>query len=216
MQNLVRTAVQVPICFAHHCWWGVPVQSFRGFLHSAVNEKIKIDYTIKEESKKPWDGEWLTIIFLFMICWISGLFPRATWIIATPTWIDSFRDCIRFHRKQSNRPNIVYPSPRDFSSNKVRTWYWVRESDIWEVAVDAETDIEPKTPEAAAEAEDEGIPMDEDAPMDAFTGWRLVFRLPTSWKDMFADFVGFLVCLDCFLWAYDEAKKYFPSVIRKF
>ena len=58
--------------------------------------------------------------------------------------------------------------------------------------------------------------MDEDAPMDAFTGWRLVLRLPTSWKDMFADFVDFLVCLECFLWAYDEAKKYFPSVIRKF
>lgn len=67
----------------------------------------------------------------------------------------------------------------------LRTWYWVRESDIWEVAVDAEIDMEAKTLPVAAEAEDaEGIPMEDDGPMAALTAWRLLFRLPTSWNDI--------------------------------
>lgn len=127
-------------------------------------------------------------------------------------------NCIRFRRKQINRSGVAFlPSQSIVSSSGLRTWYCVRESDIWEVAVDAETDIEPKTPEAAAEAEDvEGIPMEEDGPMDAFTGWRLVFRFPTSWKDMLADFFCFLVCIECLFGRWGEAKKsLFPSVVLR-
>lgn len=72
----------------------------------------------------------------------------------------------------------------------LRTWYWVSESDIWEVAVDAEIVMEAKTFEVAADAEDaEGNPIvaEDDDPMVALTGCRLVFRFPTSWNDIFPD-----------------------------
>jgi hypothetical protein len=82
------------------------------------------------------------------------------------------------------RPPLFVRSDWDiFSRIPTFRWYWVSESEIWEVAVDAEIDIEAKTLDVAAEAEDaEGIPMvTEDVdPMAAFTGCRLELRLPTS------------------------------------
>ena len=59
------------------------------------------------------------------------------------------------------------------------------ESEICDVAVDAEIDIEEKV----ADTEDaDGIPIvaEEVDPMAALTGCRLELRFPTSWKDMIA------------------------------
>lgn len=70
-----------------------------------------------------------------------------------------------------------------FSRIPTFRWYWVSESEIWEVADDAEIDIEAKTFDVPKGAEDaDGILMEaEDVdPMAAFTGCRLLLRFPTS------------------------------------